>query len=80
MEVMRRRASERVRVGTFWNSPSLRSAVASSSPPAFSRVRDVGAVAIIKGCRRFESCAGYGGFESLMWFSVVWRGLCWRAK
>ena len=36
-------ASDKVRVGTFWNSPNLRSAVASSSPAFFSRVRDVGA-------------------------------------
>lgn len=39
-------ASESVSVGTFWNSPSFRSAVASSSPVARSRVREVGAVAI----------------------------------
>ena len=35
-------ASESVSVGTFWNSPSLRLAVASSSPVGFSRNRDVG--------------------------------------
>ncbi len=42
---MRSLASDKVSVGTFWNSPSLRSAVASSSPAFFSLVRDVGAVA-----------------------------------
>ena len=45
--LMSKRASERVRVGTFWNSPSLRSAVASSSPVGFSRVRDEEAGAAI---------------------------------
>ena len=48
---MSSRASDKVRVGTFWNSPSLRSAVASSSPCGCSRVRDVGAVAdILSDC------------------------------
>ena len=41
---MSNRASDSVRVGMFWNSPSFRSAVASSSPVIFSRERDVGAV------------------------------------
>ena len=44
---MSSRASERVRVGTFWNSPSLRLVVASSSPVGFSREREVGAVLAI---------------------------------
>ena len=42
--LMSSRASESVSVGTFWNSPSLRSVVASSSPVGFSREREVGAV------------------------------------
>ena len=42
--LMSRRASDRVRVGTCWNSPSFSSVVASSSPPAFSRAREVGVV------------------------------------
>ncbi len=38
-------------MGTFWNSPSLRSVVASSSPVAFSREREVGAVEAMVGGR-----------------------------
>ena len=33
------RASDRVRLGTLWNSPSLKVLVASSSPAGFSRMR-----------------------------------------
>ena len=39
---MRARASERLMECTFWNSPSLRSEVASSSPPTRSRALEVG--------------------------------------
>lgn len=43
--LMRRRASDSVSVGTFWNSPSFSSVVASSSPAAVrSRGRDSGAI------------------------------------
>ena len=42
MAIMRARASERLIECTFWNSPSLRSEVASSSPPTCSRAREVG--------------------------------------
>lgn len=48
---MSSRASESVSVGTFWNSPSLRSVVASSSPVAFSREREVGTVEAMIGGR-----------------------------
>lgn len=49
--LMSSRASDNVKVGTFWNSPSLKSVVASSSPWGCSRVRDVGAVAdIVSHC------------------------------
>ena len=44
---MRARASERLIECTFWNSPSLRSEVASSSPPTCSRALEVGAVAFV---------------------------------
>lgn len=37
------RASDMVREGTLWNSPSFRSVAASSLPLGSSRVRDVGA-------------------------------------
>ena len=40
--MMRARASERLMECTFWNSPSLRSEVASSSPPTCSRALEVG--------------------------------------
>ncbi len=40
--IMRARASERLMECTFWNSPSLRSEVASSSPPTCSRALEVG--------------------------------------
>ena len=40
---MSSRASDRVKDGVCWNSPSLRLTVASSSPGGFSRVRAVGA-------------------------------------
>ena len=39
--LMSSRASERVRHGTFWKSPSLRVLAASSSPVGFSRARVV---------------------------------------
>lgn len=39
---MSSRASDRVNVGMFWNSPSFSSLPASSSPVIFSRVREVG--------------------------------------
>lgn len=58
---MSNRASESVRVGTFWNSPSLRSEDASSSPVIFSRVREVGAVCwvvIMGGNILGEGCSG----------------------
>ena len=42
MAIMRARASERLMECTFWNSPSLRSEVASSSPPICSRALEVG--------------------------------------
>ena len=42
MAIMRARASERLMECTFWNSPSLRSEVASSSPPTCSRALEVG--------------------------------------
>lgn len=48
---MSSRASESVSVGTFWNSPSLRSVVASSSPVGFSREREVGAAEAMDGGR-----------------------------
>lgn len=54
------RASDRVNVGTFWNSPSFRSAVASSSPVGFSRAREeVGAA--IGDLRDPQYGGGLGG-------------------
>ena len=50
--IMRARASERLMECTFWNSPSLRSEVASSSPPTCSRALDVGAVAFVSAIVR----------------------------
>ena len=49
---MRARASERLIECTFWNSPSLRSEVASSSPPTCSRALEVGAVALVSAIVR----------------------------
>jgi len=40
--VMTREASERVKESTFWNSPRLRTEVASSSPSGGGLDRDVG--------------------------------------
>ena len=57
---MSRRASERVSVGTFWNSPSFRSVVASSSPVGFSREREVGAVFAMVSFFRCDQTGGDG--------------------
>lgn len=57
---MSSRASESVSVGTFWNSPSLRSLVASSSPVGFSREREVGAVEAITWRRGRRGFCGMG--------------------
>lgn len=51
---MSRRAFDNIKVGMFWNSLSLRSAVASLSPCGCSCVHDVGAVAdILLNCYDF---------------------------
>lgn len=61
---MRARASERLIECTFWNSPSLRSEVASSSPPTCSRALEVGAVAFVCAIARGVGELGSeGGFK-----------------
>lgn len=49
--LMSTRASESVRVGTLWNSPSFSSMLASSSPVGFSRWRDVDDRAAMFDCK-----------------------------
>lgn len=74
-----RRASDSVKVGTFWNSPSLRSAVASSSPCGCSRVRDVGAVAdILSDC--YDVAGVYGRYASPTTIVSLWCKRCWFAR
>ena len=63
--LMSSRASESVSVGTFWNSPSLRSVVASSSPVGFSREREVGAVLAM--IYFFRCVKVYGGGTEGRW-------------
>ena len=58
---MRARASERLIECTFWNSPSLRSDVASSSPPTCSRALEVGAVAFVCAIVRMSVNGGPKG-------------------